>query len=256
MSVAMILRGVRCILICFMGTIEQGIQWIDSCLRGIRYLTEPAFSNMASKGRAVAHKLHAVTQVRSCIGRPWWEKRTIKALGLGKLHQTVIQKNTTTINGTLRSVKHLLDIKPITIVSEELPKEQRNGDDGLFLRQNGQFHLRKFQKFLEDNPNMEEFIRKRKKQQIWQRRRPWIGSVCFASATDYLCRTYCCIVANTCCNVFTYFLGIFIFFLSGWCRWTEAFFLLRLPFKCTSLLWFDVYSVNCSIKFQLKLPLL
>ena len=212
MSVAMILRGVRCILICFMGTIEQGIQWIDSCLRGIRYLTEPAFSNMASKGRAVAHKLHAVTQVRSCIGRPWWEKRTIKALGLGKLHQTVIQKNTTTINGTLRSVKHLLDIKPITIVSEELPKEQRNGDDGLFLRQNGQFHLRKFQKFLEDNPNMEEFIRKRKKQQIWQRRRPWIGSVCFASATDYLCRAYCCIVANTCCNVFTYFLGIFIFF--------------------------------------------
>ena len=181
-------------------------------MRGIRYLTEPAFSNMASKGRAVAHKLHAVTQVRSCIGRPWWEKRTIKALGLGKLHQTVIQKNTTTINGTLRSVKHLLDIKPITIVSEELPKEQRNGDDGLFLRQNGQFHLRKFQKFLEDNPNMEEFIRKRKKQQIWQRRRPWIGSVCFASATDYLCRAYCCIVANTCCNVFTYFLGIFIFF--------------------------------------------
>ena len=144
----------------------------DSCLRGIRYHTEPAFSNMASKGRAVAHKLHAVTQVRSCIGRPWWEKRTIKALGLGKLHQTVIQKNTTTINGTLRSVKHLLDIKPITIVSEELPKEQRNGDEGLFLRQNGQFHLRKFQKFLEDNPNMEEFIRKRKKQQIWQRRRP------------------------------------------------------------------------------------
>ncbi|PFX25178.1 Cation channel sperm-associated protein subunit gamma [Stylophora pistillata] len=129
-------------------------------------------SSVIVLGKAVVHKLHAVTQVRSCIGRPWWEKRTIKALGLGKLNQTVIQKNTTTINGTLRSVKHLLDIKPITIVNEESSREQRNGDEGLFLRQNGQFHLSKFQKFLEDNPNMEEFIKKRKKQQIWQRRRP------------------------------------------------------------------------------------
>ena len=156
-------------------TIEFLIHDVDSGLGGIRCYPEPVFvpcSNMASKGRAVVHKLHAVTQVRSCIGRPWWEKRTIKALGLGRLHQTVIHKNTTTINGTLRSVKHLLDIKPITITNEEPSEEQRNGDEGLFLRQNGQFHLNKFQKFLEDNPNMEEFIKKRKKQQIWQRRRP------------------------------------------------------------------------------------
>lgn len=166
---------------------------------------------MASKGRAVVHKLHAVTQVRSFIGRPWWEKRTIKALGLGRLHQTVIHKNTTTINGTLRSVKHLLDIKPITITNEEPSEEQRNGDEGLFLRQNGQFHLNKFQKFLEDNPNMEEFIKKRKKQQIWQRRRPWYGDrsnlisewslkLClwFETKLDSLCVAYCCNVTTTC----------------------------------------------------------
>ena len=53
------------------------------------------------------------------------------------------------------------------------------------------------------------------------------------------------------------FLGFSFFF-----KWMMSmdlgffFFVLRLPFKCTSLLWFDVYSVTCSIKFQLKLPLL
>lgn len=176
-TLAEILEGVHFRQFFLKRTILWDIHLRDSCLEGIRFQTEPTFTflyffNMASKGKAVVHKLHAVTQVRSCIGRPWWEKRTIKALGLGKLNQTVIQKNTTTINGTLRSVKHLLDVKPITIVNEESSREQRNGDEGLFLRQNGQFHLSKFQKFLEDNPNMEEFIKKRKKQQIWQRRRP------------------------------------------------------------------------------------
>lgn len=128
---------------------------------------------MASKARAVVHKLHAVTQVKSCIGRPWWEKRTMKALGFSRLHQTIIHKNIPTVNGALRSVKHLLNIKPVEIVEEDPTEGQRNGEEGLFLRQNGHFHLNKYKKFIENNPDMEEMIYKRRKQAIWERRRPW-----------------------------------------------------------------------------------
>lgn len=126
---------------------------------------------MASKAKTVVHKLHAVTQVKSCIGRPWWEKRTIKALGFSRLHQTIIHKNIPTVNGALRSVKHLLEIKPVEIVEEDPTKGQRNGQEGLFLRQNGHFHLEKFKEFLENNPDMKEMIHKRRKQAIWERRR-------------------------------------------------------------------------------------
>ena len=129
---------------------------------------------MASKAKTVVQKLHAVTQVKSCIGRPWWEKRTIKALGFSRLHQTIIHKNIPTVNGALRSVKHLLEIKPVEIVEEDPTEGQKNGQEGLFLRQNGHFHLNKFKNFLENNPDMKEMIYKRKKQAIWERRRSWL----------------------------------------------------------------------------------
>ena len=130
------------------------------------------FSNMASKAKGVVHKLHAVTQVKSCIRQPWWEKRTMKALGFSRLHQTVIHKNIPTVNGALRSVKHLIDIKPVEIVEEHPSEGKRNGEEGLFFRQNGHFHLKKYKEFLENNPHAEELINKRRKQAIWERRRP------------------------------------------------------------------------------------
>ena len=132
---------------------------------------------MASKAKTVVQKLHAVTQVKSCIGRPWWEKRTIKALGFSRLHQTIIHKNIPTVNGALRSVKHLLEIKPVEIVEEDPTEGQRNGQEGLFLRQNGHFHLNKFKNFLENNPDMKEMIQKRRKQAIWERRRSWLYDI-------------------------------------------------------------------------------
>ena len=55
------------------------------------------------------------------------------------------------------------------------------------------------------------------------------------------------------------FLGFSFFFKVDDVDGLRLFFFLYLDShfnKCTSLLWFDVYSVNCSIKFQLKLPLL
>lgn len=96
----------------------------------------------------------------------------MKALGFSRLHQTVIHKNTAAINGRLLSVKNLIDIKPVEIVDEDSTEGQRNGGEGLFLRANGQFHLNKYKTFLEDNPQIEEFIKKRRKQVIWEKRRP------------------------------------------------------------------------------------
>ena len=125
-------------------------------------------SNMASKVRSVVHKLHAVTLIKSPIGQPWWEKRTVKFLKLNKLHKTVIVKNIETMNGQLQAIKHLIDVKPIEVVDEDTSS---TGEEGVFLRENGQFHLNKFEKHLKENPRLEKVIRARRKQVVWERKR-------------------------------------------------------------------------------------
>ena len=57
--------------------------------------------------------LHAVTLIRSGIGRPHWQKNTLKALKLTKLHKTVIHKNSPSVNGMLASVKELIKVQPV-----------------------------------------------------------------------------------------------------------------------------------------------
>ncbi len=49
-----------------------------------------------------------ITQIRSTIDRDKTQKRTIIALGLGKLHRTVIHNDTPQIRGMVKSVEHLL----------------------------------------------------------------------------------------------------------------------------------------------------
>ena len=78
---------------------------------------------MASRGASAIHKLHAVTLIRSGIGRPWWEKRTLRALKLERLNQTVIHKNTPTVNGQLKIVKGLIQVKPVVINEENVLEE-------------------------------------------------------------------------------------------------------------------------------------
>ena len=126
-------------------------------------------SNMASRVKSIVHKLHAVTLIKSAIGQPWWEKRTVKFLGLNRLHKTVILKNTATINGQLQAVKHLIDVKPIEVVEED--KKTTGGEEGVFFRENGQFHLKKFQEYINNNPRMEKVLQRRRKQAVWERRR-------------------------------------------------------------------------------------
>jgi large subunit ribosomal protein L30 len=52
-----------------------------------------------------------ITQVRSIIGRPETQKRTISALGLGKLNRTVEKELNPAMQGMINSVKHLLVIE-------------------------------------------------------------------------------------------------------------------------------------------------
>ena len=123
---------------------------------------------MASRAKAIVHKLHAVTLIKSPIGQPWWEKRTVKLLGLNRLQKTIIVKNTATMNGQLQSIKHLIDVKPIEVVDEDTSATAA-GEEGVFLRENGQFHLKKFEEYLENNPRMENVIRARRKEDLWER---------------------------------------------------------------------------------------
>jgi len=54
-----------------------------------------------------------ITQIRSTIDRQKPQKRTIRALGLGKLHRTVIHNDTPQIRGMIRAVSHLVTVEEV-----------------------------------------------------------------------------------------------------------------------------------------------
>ncbi len=54
-----------------------------------------------------------ITQIRSTIDRKEPQKRTIKALGLGKLHRSVVHNDTPQIRGMIRAVSHLVTVEEI-----------------------------------------------------------------------------------------------------------------------------------------------
>jgi large subunit ribosomal protein L30 len=54
-----------------------------------------------------------ITQVRSAIKRQENQKRTIKALGLHRLHHTVIHQDVPQIRGMIRKVAHLIRIEEV-----------------------------------------------------------------------------------------------------------------------------------------------
>ena len=51
-----------------------------------------------------------VTQVKSAIGRTVRQKRTLEALGIRKLHQTVELEATPQVLGMVAKVKHLVEV--------------------------------------------------------------------------------------------------------------------------------------------------
>ena len=54
-----------------------------------------------------------ITQTRSMIKRPETQIRTMKALGLGKLHSNVEVEYTPQIQGMVRKVNHLVTVKEL-----------------------------------------------------------------------------------------------------------------------------------------------
>ena len=60
----------------------------------------------------MAKKLR-ITQVRSIIDRPEPQKRTIKALGLGRPQYTVEHADTPQIRGMIRKVVHLVKVEEV-----------------------------------------------------------------------------------------------------------------------------------------------
>ena len=52
-----------------------------------------------------------VTLVKSPIGFPEPQKRTVKALGLNRMHQTVEHEDSPALRGMLKAVIHLLQIE-------------------------------------------------------------------------------------------------------------------------------------------------
>lgn len=54
-----------------------------------------------------------ITLKRSLIGRPETQRRTVAALGLRKLHQSVSQPDNAAIRGMVNQVSHLIEVKEI-----------------------------------------------------------------------------------------------------------------------------------------------
>jgi len=54
-----------------------------------------------------------ITQVHSAIDRQKNQKLTIEALGLGRLHKTVIHNDTPQIRGMINTVRHLVEYKEV-----------------------------------------------------------------------------------------------------------------------------------------------
>lgn len=54
-----------------------------------------------------------ITLTRSLIGRPEDQRATVKALGLTKLHSTVIKEDNPCIRGMIKKVEHLVSVEKV-----------------------------------------------------------------------------------------------------------------------------------------------
>ncbi len=61
----------------------------------------------------MAEKKLRLTKVRSAIGRQGIQKRTLEALGLGKMNSSKLHNDTPQIRGMIFKVKHLLKVEEV-----------------------------------------------------------------------------------------------------------------------------------------------
>jgi large subunit ribosomal protein L30 len=60
-----------------------------------------------------------VTQVRSVIGRPRDQKRTVRALGLHRINDSVLKGDRPEIRGMIAKVQHLVRVEEVERAQEE-----------------------------------------------------------------------------------------------------------------------------------------
>ena len=51
-----------------------------------------------------------ITQIQSRINCPMVQKRTLDALGLKKMHHTVVKEDTPSVMGMVNKVRHLVEV--------------------------------------------------------------------------------------------------------------------------------------------------
>ena len=54
-----------------------------------------------------------ITQIKSATGRTKIQKKTLRALGIRKLNQSVIHQKTPQIQGMLDQIKHLIKVEEV-----------------------------------------------------------------------------------------------------------------------------------------------
>jgi len=54
-----------------------------------------------------------ITQIKSVIGSPQDQRRTVRALGLKRINDTVEQEDTDVIRGMVFKVKHLIEVEEV-----------------------------------------------------------------------------------------------------------------------------------------------
>lgn len=54
-----------------------------------------------------------ITQIKSAIGRQEVQKRTLEALGIRRLHHTVVHRDGPEIRGMINRVAHLVEVEEV-----------------------------------------------------------------------------------------------------------------------------------------------
>lgn len=67
---------------------------------------------MAEKKKA-KEKVVRITLVRSAIGYNYHQKRTVRALGLTRMHQTVEHVDSPTLRGMIAKIIHLVEVEEV-----------------------------------------------------------------------------------------------------------------------------------------------
>ncbi len=68
---------------------------------------------MATKSKAAKSKRLRITWVKSSIGYGPDQRATVRALGLRRLHQSVIQDDNPVIRGMATKVRHLVQVEEV-----------------------------------------------------------------------------------------------------------------------------------------------